>query len=205
MPAISADYLDSIIDFDESHLRKAQDKGCGAVLMTGHIGNWELGPLAFAKRGYPFIWLEVPQKGSGGSLVNAVRGSTGSCYISKRTPTRTMIRLLNEGNFLGLVGDQDARKRGVWISFLGEPSSRPRGGAVFALQTGASMLAGCCILKKDGRYNLSFTPVSTSDLPRDKTLAVQTLIQRYMDILEEAVRRHPEQYFWFHRMWKTRP
>lgn len=205
IPAISAGRLGSIIDFDETHAREARERGSGAVIMSGHLGNWELIVPALALRGYPFIPVIVPQTGSGGPLVKAIRESTGSRYISKRTPTRTMLRLLKEGNFLGLAGDQDARKSGVWVTFLGRPSSRPRGGAVFALQTGAPMLAGWCTLKNDGRYHLGFTPVSTENLPRDRDRAFQTLTQRYVGVLEEAIRRHPEQYFWFHRMWKTQP
>ncbi len=205
IPAISAGCLGSIIDFDETHAREARERGSGAVIMSGHLGNWELIVPALALRGYPFIPVIVPQTGSGGPLVDAVRESTGSRYISKRTPPRTMLRLLREGNFLGLLGDQDSRRNGVWVTFLGRPSSRPRGGAVFALQTGAPMLAGWCILQNDGRYRLSFSPVCTENLPRDRDRAAQTLTQRYTDALEEAIRRHPEQYFWFHRMWKTQP
>lgn len=205
MPDISINPEKSMIDFDETQVMNVREQGTGALIVTAHLGNWELIVPALASRGYSFVPVMVPQKGSGGALINTIREGTGCRYISKRTPTRTMIRLLKEGNFLGLVGDQDARKSGVWVTFLNQTSSRPRGGAVFALQTGASMLVGCCILKNDGRYKLSFTPVSTMDLPRNKAQAVQVLTQRYMDILEEAVRRHPEQYFWFHRMWKTRP
>ena len=205
IPALSANSLDSVVDFDESHVREARELGSGAVIMTGHLGNWELIVASLALRGYPIIPVMVPQRGSSGPIVKAVRESTGSRYISKRTPTRTMLRLLKEGNFLGLAGDQDARKSGVWVTFFGYPSSRPRGGAVFALKTGAPMFAGWCLLQKDGCYRLGFTPISTENLPRNRDQAVQALTQRYMDTLEEAIRRNPEQYFWFHRMWKTQP
>ncbi len=205
IPAISAGRLGSIVDFDETHVREARERGSGAVIMSGHLGNWEMFILAISQWGYPMTTVVVRQRGPGGSFLEAVRNATGSRTISKKTSTRTMLRLLKEGNFLGLAGDQDARKSGVWITFFGCPSSRPRGGTVFALQTGAPMLAGWCILKNDGRYRLSFSPVCTENLPRDRDLAIQTLTQRYTDALEEAIRRHPEQYFWFHRMWKTQP
>lgn len=203
MPTISIGRLGSIVDFDETHVREARERGSGAVIMSGHLGNWEMAILSIGWWGYPLTTVVIRQRGPGGSFLEAVRNATGSRTISKKTPTRTMLDLLHEGNFLGMAGDQDARKSGVWVTFFGRPSSRPRGGAVFALKTGAPMFAGWCLLQKDGHYRLGFTPISTENLPWNRDQAVQSLTQRYTDALEEAIRRNPAQYFWFHRMWKT--
>ncbi|UCH63020.1 MAG: hypothetical protein JSU77_00760 [Fidelibacterota bacterium] len=205
IPALSAKSLDTIVDFDESHVREAREQGTGAVIMTGHLGNWELIVPTLTLLGYPIIPVIVPQRGSGGLIVKTIRGSTGSRYISSRTSSRTMLRLLKEGNFLGLASDQDARKSGVWVTFLGQFSSRPRGSAVFAINTGVPILAGWCILQSNGRYRLNFTPISLKNLPGNRDQAVQNLTQRCMDALEEVVKQYPEQYLWFHRMWKTCP
>jgi len=205
MPAISAGRLGSIVDFDETHFREARERGSGAVIMSGHLGNWEMFILAISQWGYPMTTVVVRQRGPGGSFLEAVRNATGSRTISKKTPTRTMLDLLHEGNFLGMAGDQDARKRGVWVTFFGRPSSRPRGPAVFALRTGAPLLFCWCRLQRDRQYQLDFVPINTENLPRKWDQAAQSLTQRYTDALEEAIRRHPEQYFWFHRMWKTQP
>jgi len=205
IPALSANALDSIVDFDESHIREAREQGSGAVIMSGHLGNWEQGILSIGRRGYPLTTVVVRQQGPGGSFLETVRNATGSRTISKKTPTPTMLRLLKEGNFLGMAGDQDARKRGVWVTFFGHPSSRAKGPAVFALRTGAPMLFCWCRLQKDRRYQLDSVPINTENLPRKRGQAIQSLTQRYTDALEEAIRRHPEQYFWFHRMWKTEP
>ncbi len=205
IPTLSANSLDSIVDFDESHVREAREQGSGAVIMSGHLGNWELAILSIGRRAYPLTTVVVRQRGPGGSFLETVRNATGSRTLSKKTPTHTMLRLLKEGNFLGMAGDQDARKMGVWVTFFGHPSSRPRGPAVFALRTGAPMLFCWCRLQKDRRYQLDFVPINTENLPRKRDQAIQSLTQRYTDALEEAIRRHPEQYFWFHRMWKTEP
>jgi KDO2-lipid IV(A) lauroyltransferase len=205
IPALSSNSLDSIVNFDESHVREAREQVSGAIIMSGHLGNWELAILSIGRRGYPLTTVVVRQRGPGGSFLETVRNATGSRTISKKTPTRIMLRLLKEGNFLGMAGDQDARKMGVWVTFFGHPSSRPRGPAVFALRTGAPMLFCWCHLQKDRRYQLDFVPINTENLPRKRDQAIQSLTQRYTDVLEEAIRRHPEQYFWFHRMWKTEP
>ena len=77
IPGLSANSLDTIVDFDESHVREARERGSGAVIMTGHLGNWELIVAVLALRGYPIIPVIVPQRGPGGPLVTAVRESTG--------------------------------------------------------------------------------------------------------------------------------
>lgn len=205
IPAISAHHLGSIVDFDEAHIREARDGGRGAILVSGHIGSWEMILLALGRRGYPLSGVAVTQRGAGGRYVETVRQATGCRFIPKKASTRTMLRRLGEGDFLGLVADQDARQSGVWVTYFGQPSSRARGGAVFTLYTDAPMLFGACLLQKDGRYRLTFVPISTENLPDDREQAIRMLTQRYTDFLEGMVRRHPEQYFWFHRMWKTRP
>jgi KDO2-lipid IV(A) lauroyltransferase len=205
IPTLNAEKLASMIHFDETYIREAREQGRGALLMSAHLGNWELIIPALVLHDYPITVVMVPQKGRGGAFVQAVRDSIGCPYISKKTPARTMLRLLKDGRFLGLAADQDARKRGVWVTLMGQPSSRPRGGAVFALQMGAPMLAGWCLLQKDYRYHLAFEPIHTNHLPKDRDQAIQILTQRYMDILGDTINKYPEQYFWFHRMWKTRP
>ncbi|MFB0516519.1 MAG: lysophospholipid acyltransferase family protein [Candidatus Neomarinimicrobiota bacterium] len=205
MPNLTTHTLGAMIDFDESYIQEVRDQGSGAVVISGHIGNWELFVPALGLRGYPITPVMVTQRGAGGSFVTEVRDNTSHQYISKKTSTRIMLQRLKAGTFLLLAGDQDARKRGVWVTLLGQPSSRPRGGAVFALKASAPLLVGCCLLKKDRRYRLSLRPISTADLPQNRDQAIQILTQRYTDALGEAIQKHPEQYFWFHRMWKSHP
>ena len=205
MPLLTGDNLSSVIDMEEDQLQDAMRKENGALIMSAHIGNWELIVPALTKNGYPLVTVMVPQRGPGGSFIRSIRDSTDSQWISKKSSTRTMLRLLKDGKYLALAGDQDSRRSGVWVSFFEQQSSRPRGGAVFALQSGAPMLAGWCLLQDDYRYQLKFTPIPTDNLPPGKEAAIRELTQRYITSVEEAVRQHPEQYFWFHRMWKTKP
>jgi KDO2-lipid IV(A) lauroyltransferase len=205
IPLLTEPKLASIIDFDETYLREATGMQQGALIMSAHVGNWELLISMLAKSGYPLVPIVMPQRGPGGTYIKSVRDSMGCEYISKKSSTRTMLRLLKEGKFLGLAGDQDGRKGGVWVTFFNHLSSRPRGGAVFSIQTGAPLLAAWCVLQPDNRYRISFTPIPADNLPPDKESAVLELTQRYILAVEEIVRKYPEQYFWFHRMWKTKP
>ncbi len=205
IPRLTGQALDAVLDFNDAHIGPAHRQKRGGILVGGHLGNWEIVPSAISQHGYPVTIVVVPQRGPGGAYVESVRRATGVPELPKSASPSTMLDTLRAGRFLGLAGDQDARSRGIWVTFLGQPSSRHRGAATFALRTGAPLLLYTCLLQHNGRYRLSFTPISSAGLPENQAAAVQTLTQRFMDALDAAVQRHPEQYFWFHRMWKTAP
>jgi KDO2-lipid IV(A) lauroyltransferase len=111
-----------------------------------------------------------------------------------------MYRVLKEGKMLGLVSDQDAKSRGVFISFLNQPASTPKGAARFHLKSKAPMVFVTCVEQFPNKYEINFQKVLSS--PND---TVKDITQRYSTMLEEIIKQHPEQYFWWHRRWKTKP
>ena len=205
MPDLSNRDLEAIVEFDETHLQSAVTEGRGALIMTGHLGNWEIAVQAISRRGFPLSVVAVRQRGPGGGYLESLRASIGIPSLSKGATGAKMLEAIGAGRILGLAGDQDARSRGYWVTFFGIPSSRFRGFAIFALRTGATMLFFRCFMDGDRRYHLEFVPISGDQLPSNTHDAALTLTQRYMDSLQAAVEQHPEQYFWFHRMWKSEP
>ncbi len=205
LPTFTPKDLAAVLDFDMSHIESARARGKGALILAGHMGNWELAAHAINHQDYPFTIVIVRQRGPGGAYLDSVREASGTPTLSKKTPTAALLGVLRAGHFLGLAIDQDARSRGTMVTFFGRSSSRPKGPAIFALRTGAPTLLMSCLMLRDKSYQLKFTPVGTDRL-RDKPVeAVRMLTQEYMDALQSQVERHPEQYFWFHRMWKTQP
>ena len=115
-----------------------------------------------------------------------------------------MVRSLQEGRSIGIVGDQDARKAGVFVPFFGIPSSTYRGPAMFALKFGAPIFASIARRLPDGRYRVEARQVEatpTGDVEED----VRRVTAELAAHLEAEIRKDPGQYFWFHRRWKTRP
>ncbi|MDH3224235.1 MAG: lysophospholipid acyltransferase family protein, partial [Gemmatimonadota bacterium] len=107
---------------------------------------------------------------------------------------------------VGILGDQDARKAGIFVDFFGRPASTARGPAVLSLRAGAPLVLAVAIREEGAkpRYSVYFEPLDqprTGNLDRD----VATLTQAYTHRLEAFIRRYPEQYFWLHRRWKTPP
>jgi KDO2-lipid IV(A) lauroyltransferase len=115
-------------------------------------------------------------------------------------------RLLRKNAVIGIVGDQDARRAGVFVPFFGRPASTHRGPALFALKLGAAVFS-CVARRLPGptvRYEVAGQNVPvprTGDLEADVTALTAELAAR----LEGEIRKAPEQYFWFHRRWKTQP
>ncbi|HWK88753.1 MAG TPA: lysophospholipid acyltransferase family protein [Longimicrobium sp.] len=187
-------------------LQEALALGRGVILVTGHYGNWEIAAATVASRGVPISAIVRRQ---GNRLVDArldaTRRSLGVETISQREAPGRVPRVLRRNGVVGIVGDQDARSAGVFVPFFGRPASTHRGPALFALRFGAPVFA-CVARRLPGpgvRYEVSGTRVpvpDTGDLEAD----VRTLTAELARRLENEIRVAPEQYFWFHRRWKSK-
>jgi KDO2-lipid IV(A) lauroyltransferase len=186
-------------------MNDALAEGKGVLLVTGHYGNWEIAAATVASRGIPIAAIVRRQ---GNRLVDArldgLRRRLGVETITQREAPSRVPRLLRRNGVIGIVGDQDARKAGVFVPFFGRPASTHRGPALFALKLGAPVFA-CVARRLPGpgvRYEVSgqrVPVVRTGDLEAD----VQALTAELAARLEGEIRKAPEQYFWFHRRWKT--
>lgn len=188
-------------------LKAAVASGRGAVVVTGHLGNWELGGAAVAVRGIEVDAVAFRQANPlfDADLVRN-RGRLGMRVVRKGDAPGAVLRALREGRVPALVADQDARRGGVFVDFMGAPAATARGPAVFALRTGADLFLGVALARegRPWRYHVLLEPVRverTGDVEED----VRRLTAAHTAALEAWVRRAPEQYFWQHRRWRTRP
>ncbi len=186
---------------------RAVRSGRGIILLTPHLGNWELLTAYLASRGAPVHFLgREPYDQRLDPLYEEVRTSHGGSWIRRGGAFERIEELLGGGEMVILLMDQDtSRVRGTFVEFFGEPAWTPTGPAVLARRTGAVMLPGALVRQEDHTYRLHIEPpirtVNTSDHAYDDwentrraTLAMERLIERY-----------PAQWVWFHRRWRTRP
>jgi KDO2-lipid IV(A) lauroyltransferase len=182
-------------------------RGPGAIVATGHVGNWEVAGGAVALRGVPIDVIAVRQRNPlfDRALVEN-RERLGMRVVHRGVAGVQVLRSLREGRIPVMLADQDAGGGGIFVDFFGHRASTTRGPALLALRSGARLFSGACFALPGAprRYRVQLVPVDaprTGDLVRD----VASLTQAHADALARFVRDAPEQYFWQHKRWKTRP
>jgi len=185
----------------------AMAEGKGVILATGHLGSWEVGAACLAARGVP---VDGVTKGMSndrfGRELTAIRERLGYRVVDVADGPNQIAGSLNKGRMVALLGDQNVRKGGVFVPFFGKPAATARGVALFALRTGAPVFLGVAVHEPGCPHGyrgiLERIPVeSTGDLEED----VRRITAAHTAALERLVRQYPEQYFWQHRRWDTRP
>ena len=185
------------------HIEAALARGRGAIFLSGHFGNFELGAAWLARR-FP---LDLVVKPLANPRVDAwlsdLRRRAGFGLIRTDAGVREVFASLRAGRAIAMLADQDARRHGVFVSFLGVPASTPVGPARVSLATGAPIVTGFVTRRADGRHELDIDPPLVED-GRDAG-AARRLTARHTDRLTAWVRKRPESWFWLHRRWKTAP
>ena len=181
-------------------------RGRGIILVTGHLGNWELGGAYLAARGVP-VGAIVRHMANPrfDQYLNQTRASLGVQVIYDDQAVRQTPRALREGRLVAFLADQGVLGlASTFVPFFGRLAKTPRGPAVFALRLDAPVVFGASIRQPDGRYHLTFERVeviSTGDREGD----TDAIVARYTAALERWVRVAPEQYLWQHRRWRRQP
>jgi len=181
--------------------RLAREKGL--IVVTGHLGNWELGGAYLAARGLP---IHAVARYMANPLfdryLTRTRERIGMTIVHDDEAVRRVPRALRRGDAVAFLIDQGAvGLASTWVPFFGRLAKTPRGPAVFALRLGAPIVFGVAIRQPSGRFRLSFEPIDTSDTGNLEA-DVERIVAEYTTVLERWVRRAPEQYFWHHRRWK---
>ena len=205
LPAYSREQVMGM--FDEVHgwdlVQDAQAAGKGVLIVSGHIGNWELGGSFVAARGVPF---EAVARGMENPLFDAYLTATrlklGITVVHDSEAVRRVPRAIREGRTVGFLVDQGAAGlASTWVPFFGRFAKTPRGPAVFALRLGAPVIFAAAIRLPNNRYAMHLEEVRVARTG-DREADVDAIVAGYTATLERWVRRYPEQYFWHHRRWK---
>lgn len=176
-----------------------------ALFVSGHFGNWELAALALRRCGTPLAALAAEQANPSVDVaLRGVRARGGIRPLSTRSGLRDAIRLLRHGTSLITLPDQDARSKGVFVQFLGAAASAHVGVASLAQRSGAALVP-FVLVDRRGAYEVVSGTAWRPDPSAKKEDNERAGAEHFHRFLEEQVRRHPENYLWAHRRWKTRP
>jgi Kdo2-lipid IVA lauroyltransferase/acyltransferase len=181
------------------------------LIVTGHLGNWEMAGYALGLFG--FTTHAIARELDNPYLDCFLRGfreRTGQRVVNKNGDFDKIQAVLAGAGVLATLGDQDAGQRGQFVDFFGRPASTHKAVALLALEYNVPMLVTGTLRDSSGRIEERKYRVVVADLilPEEyqgRPDAVKALTERFTAALERLIRRAPEQYFWLHRRWKHQP
>ena len=188
------------------HLERAAEGKKGVIALTAHFGNWELLGAYVVHRGIPLkvvgTALQDPRIDA---LLVSTRNRAGYTNIARGKDTKEILRVLRNGEALGMLIDQDTKVAGVFVDFFGIPAHTPTGPAVLARKYDVPIVPIFMWLKEDLTYQLECFPplnlIRTDDAAHD----LEFNTRKCSEVYERIIRQHPEQWAWMHKRWKTRP
>jgi KDO2-lipid IV(A) lauroyltransferase len=190
------------------HYLRARDRGKGVLVLTGHVGAWELSSFYHSLAGYPMgMVIRRLDNPLVDRMVNEIRCRHGNRVLHKDDFARGLIAAMRHGETVGILMDSNMTPpQGCFVPFFGIQACTASGLARVALKTGAAVLPGFLLWEEsERRYVLHFYPeialASTGDSEAD---AIDNTA-RFTAVLEDTIRRYPSQWLWMHRRWKTRP
>lgn len=180
----------------------------GAVIVTAHFGNWELLAYAHALFGHPITLVHRPMHNVlFDEAVTAVRTKPGTRAIRKKAAAKEALRALKRHDILVIPSDQNqTHSFGVFVDFFGKPACTSPGAARLAMLTGAPVYPAFLVREgESGRHRIELLPEVEMIRSADRQADIVANTQRCSLIIEDMIRRYPEQWVWFHKRWKTRP
>jgi len=196
--------LFTIRGFD--HLKAARKKGKGVLILTAHFGNWELLIMAADLIGMPMsaVYRPLDFKPLNRFFVE-LRGRFGAKMFPKAGASLGILRSLRKNELVGILLDQNANLRtGVFVDFFGKQACTNKGLSMLARSTGAPVIPAF-LVKHGGRFHVEFGPEIPTSRTGNLNADILTDTRNYNHVLESIIRKYPEQWFWVHNRWKTRP
>jgi len=208
-PKYTAENIDEVVAYDGlENYERAYARGKGVLFLTAHFGGWELSAFAHSLHGH---WLHVVMRPMDNEyldqLLQRYRTMHGNKTVAKDDFVRGLLAAMKAGETVGILMDTNMTPpQGIFVDFFGIPACTASGLARIALRTDAAVVPGFTIWDPVlGKYRLRFDPalqlIRTGHLEAD--IAANT--QMFTKVIEDYVRKYPDQWLWVHRRWKTRP
>jgi len=189
------------------HLKAAHLKGKGVLVISAHMGNWEVVALLQGFLGLPMAMVTRPLDNPLlEEMLARGRRRSGNDVVHKRRAVRGILKALDDGWCVALLIDQDfVESNRVFVDFFGRPASVAPTLGLIALRTGAPIVPVVSELLPDGRYRIRYLPPVEPVATGDREADVLDIMSRCTALLEREIRRTPSQWLWLHRRFKTRP
>ena len=186
--------------------RTAYRQGNGVLVITAHMGNWELLPIVAGQVDIPINIVYRPLDFKPlDRFFERTRSRFGARLIQSRRALLKILKALKKGEAVAMLMDQNVDYYdGVWVDFFGHPACTTKAMAVIAMKTGAAVMPVFLYRQADGFravFGQVLTPAPTTG---DQRKDVEARTAQYTKVIEEGIRAEPDQWFWVHRRWKTK-
>lgn len=209
LPRLTRENVEQLVVLDgHENFLEGQRRSKGVLYLTGHIGAWELSSFAHALYGFPLHYMARPLDNARlDALVNRYRCASGNRPIFKNESARAMLKILKEGGTVGILADQNTMPaEGVFVDFFGQLACTTAGLARVALHTDAAVVPGYAVWDDPlGKYRLRFEPAVELTRSGDAERDIVENTQTFAKVIEDIIRRYPDQWVWVHKRWNTRP
>jgi len=174
-------------------------RGKGAIIMTAHLGNWELGGIAFSLKGFPLTVVVLPHRSRRVTdFFDRRRSSKGLKVVQVGEAKRETLKALRRNECVAILGDRTFSGRGISFPFFGRPVQFPLGAFQLSARTGAPIIPTFNIRRRDGKFLLIFEPPIFFNQRTDKFQEdLRECLKRWTSILERYVRQYPDQWYLF--------
>jgi Kdo2-lipid IVA lauroyltransferase/acyltransferase len=190
------------------HYKAAEAGGKGVLVLTAHLGAWELSSFYHSLMGHSMgMVIRRLDNRLLDDYVNSIRCLHGNRVLHKDDFARGLLKAMHAGQAVGILMDTNMTPpQGVFVRFFGIEACTASGLARVALKSDAAVLPGFCLWDEPTKqYVLRFGPELAVQQTGDYDADVLSLTQQCNDVLESWIRRYPDQWLWIHRRWKTRP
>ncbi len=208
-PSYTRENISQVAIYDGfENYERANQRGKGVLFLTAHLGGWEIGSFMHSLHGHPLRIVVRPLDNPYiNRLVERVRTLHGNTTFGKQDFARGLLSAMKAGETVGLLMDTNMTPpQGVFVDFFGTPACTASGVARVALHTDAAVVPAFTIwdpvLRK---YRVRFDPALELVRTGNDAEDVVANTARFTKVIEEYVRRYPDQWLWVHRRWKTRP
>jgi len=189
---------------DLSNLEEALEHRKGVIVLSAHLGNWELGGYVLGKLGYSMNAVVLPHKNAKvNEFFISQRGMGNFKSIEIGASLRSCYKALKNNELLALLGDRNFSGTGLMMEFFGKKALMPKGPSILSIRTQAVIVPTYVLREKDDTFKMVFEKPIYPEPPGDEAIAAEKLMKAYLPSLENAIRQYPHEWYVFRNFWEN--
>lgn len=203
LPYFKRDEIEELVKINSELITDELSKNKGLIFVSAHFGNWELMAIASAlklNKTYSIV-IKPLRNPYVDDYINQWRTKFGNRIVPLGISIKNIFRELKEKNIVALLADQRASINSMEMEFFGKKTHVYEGPAVLSIKTGAPLIFAIAIRQPDYSYLIELVKIPVPDIEDDNQKAYE-ITKNYIQLLEDYIRRYPDQWFWFHNRWK---